>query len=149
VSWLSESATSATLAPGATAKITVTVNANVPDITQPGTYNASLAVGTDTPYSVPGVSVAMTVNPPKTWGKISGVVSGPSGVIAGATIQINTWAASYTLKTDKNGYYQLWLDQRNNPLQVIAAKDGYQPQVKTVKIKKGTNTTVNFALLKS
>ncbi len=60
--------------------------------------------------------------------------------IAGATIQIDTWAASYTLKTDKNGYYQLWLDVRNNPLQVIAAKDGFQPQVKTVKITKGGTT---------
>src|SRR5262249_4094064 len=67
VSWLSESATSVTLAAGASTTVKITVNANVPDITQPGTYNASLSFGTDTPYSVPSVPVAMTVNPPKTW----------------------------------------------------------------------------------
>jgi hypothetical protein len=149
VSWLSENKTSVTLAAGAQTTVKVTVNANVPDITQSGTYNAQLVVSSDTPYPVPSVAVAMTVNPPKTWGKISGVVSGPNGPIAGATIQINTWAAHYTLKTDKNGYYQLWLDVRNNPLQVICAKDGFQPQVKTVRIKKLVNTTANFNLLKA
>jgi hypothetical protein len=58
-------------------------------------------------------------------------------------------AVSFTLKTDKSGYYQLWLDARYSPLQVIAAKDGYQPQVKSVKITKGATTTTNFALKKS
>ena len=35
-----------------------------------------------------------------------------------------------------------------NPLQLIAAKDGYQPTAATVKIKKGATTTQDFALLK-
>ena len=52
-------------------------------------------------------------------------------------MQINTWATNYTLKTDKNGQYALWLDVRNNPLQLIVAKDGYQPTTSTVKIAKG------------
>jgi hypothetical protein len=151
VSWLSESPTTLTLQPGKSAKITVTLNADVPDITQPGTYTASITLSTDTPYNVAPVGVSMTVNPPKTWGKIAGTVTSAAdgSPIAGATIQINTWAASYTLKTDKNGYYQLWLDVRNNPLQVIAAKDGFQPQVKTVKITKGGTATTNFVLKKA
>ena len=148
VSWLSETPTTLTLAPGASAKVTVTVNANVPDITQPGTYTAKVSVGTDTPYPVAAIGVSMTVNPPKTWGKITGLVSSGGVPVAGATVQITTWATHYTLKTDKNGQYALWLDVRNNPLQVICAKDGYQPQVVTVKITKGTTTTVNFVLLK-
>jgi hypothetical protein len=90
----------------------------------------------------------MTVNPPKTWGKIAGTVNGPSGALAGATVQINTWATHYTLKTDAQGHYALWLDVRNNPLQLIVAKDGFQPQTTTVRITKGTTTTVNFTLLK-
>ena len=61
-------------------------------------------------------------------------------------MQINTWATSYTLKTDKDGHYALWLDVRNNPLQLIVAKDGYQPQVTTVKIVKGGTVTVNVTL---
>ena len=65
------------------------------------------------------------------------------------TIQIDTWATSYTLKTAADGSYQLWLDTRNNPLQLIAAKDGYQPQTTQVKITKGGTTTANFALKKS
>jgi N-acetylneuraminic acid mutarotase len=148
VSWLSETPTTLTLAPGAYAHVTVAVNANVPDITQPGTYSAKVSVGTDTPYGLQAISVAMTVNPPKTWGKITGLVSSGGVPIPGATVQITTWATHYTLKTDKSGHYALWLDVRNNPLQIICAKDGYQPQVKNVKITKGTTTTLNFALLK-
>jgi carboxypeptidase family protein len=126
----------------------VSLNAAVPDITQPGTYTAKVTVGTDTPYPVAAIAVSMTVNPPKTWGKITGTVTGAGTPLGGATVQINSWAGSYTLKTDASGNYALWLDVRNNPLQVIAAKDGYQPQVKTVKITKGTTTTLSFALLK-
>jgi hypothetical protein len=151
VTWLSESATSVTLQAGKSAKVSVTMDASVPEITQPGTYAATLTIGTNTPYQVAPVPVTMTVQPPKTWGKITGTVTSATdgSVLTGATIQINSWATSYTLKTDKNGQYALWLDVRNNPLQVIVAKDGYQPQVRTVKIAKGTTTTASFVLKKS
>ena len=101
----------------------------------------------DTPYPTPPVDVTTVVKPPKTWGKIAGAVTATDGrPIPGATVQIETWASSYTLKTDKSGAYALWLDVRNNPLQLIAAKDGYQPQIKTTKIAKGTTTTLDFTL---
>ncbi|WP_241825599.1 carboxypeptidase regulatory-like domain-containing protein [Micromonospora sp. CB01531] len=148
VSWLAVNPTTLTLAPGASATVTVAVDANVPDITQPGTYTAAVVVGTDTPYAMPSVPVSMTVNQPKNWGKITGTVTGPSGPIRGATVQITTPLGHYTLRTDASGHYQLWLDVRNNPLQVICAIDGYQPQAVTVKIKKGETTTLNFALQK-
>jgi hypothetical protein len=148
VDWLSENPTSLTINPGKSATFTVTVDASAPDITQPGTYTAKVTIGTDTPYPVTGIGVTMIVNPPKTWGKITGTVTSGGAPLAGATVQINSWATSYTLKTDASGHYALWLDVRNNPLQVICAKDGYQPQVATVKITKGTTTTHNFALLK-
>jgi N-acetylneuraminic acid mutarotase len=150
VPWLSESATTAVLAPGASVKITVTLDASVAAITQPGTYTAALLVSSETPYPVTPVNVTMTVNPPKTWGKITGTVSSASGgaPIPGATVQINTWATSYTLKTDPSGHYALWLDVRNNPLQLIVAKDGFQPQTTQVKIAKGTTTTASFSLKK-
>uniref|UniRef100_UPI0006E188DC carboxypeptidase regulatory-like domain-containing protein n=1 Tax=Peterkaempfera griseoplana TaxID=66896 RepID=UPI0006E188DC len=69
--------------------------------------------------------------------------------LAGATVQIDSWASSYTLKTGKDGSYALWLDVRNNPLTVIVAKDGYQPTTTTVKIVKGATTTGNFTLKKA
>jgi Carboxypeptidase regulatory-like domain len=117
-------------------------------VTQPGSYTAQLALGSDTPYQLAPIDVTMRVSPPKTWGKITGTVtSSTTGLpIAGATVQIDTWATSYTLKTDKFGNYALWLDVRNNPLQLIIAKDGFQPQTTKVKIRKGETTTASFAL---
>jgi N-acetylneuraminic acid mutarotase len=151
VSWLGLSTTEVTLAPGKSAKVTVSLNANVADITQPGLYTSAVSIGTDTPYAVPAVPVSMTVNPPKTWGKITGTVKSAADgkPIPGATVQVDTWATSYTLKTRTDGTYQLWLDTRNNPLQLIVAKDGFQPQIATVKITKGATTTTDFSLKKS
>jgi hypothetical protein len=56
---------------------------------------------------------------------------------------------TYTLKTDNSGTFQLWLSRGYNPLQLIAAIDGYQPVSKVVRLIKGATTTVNFALSKS
>jgi hypothetical protein len=97
---------------------------------------------------VPPVGVSLTVKPPATWGRITGTVTSGGRPLAGATVQINTWATHYTLKTTKEGTYGLWLDVRNNPLQLIVAKDGYQPTTRTVRITKGATTTADFALLK-
>jgi hypothetical protein len=147
VPWLSESATQVTIRPGGHTTVTLTLDPTAASITQPGTYPASLVLTTDTPYQTPPVDVTMTVKPPATWGKIAGTLTSTDGkLLTGATVQIETWANSYTLRTDKTGQYALWLDVRNNPLQVIAAKDGYQPQVKTAKITKATTTTLDFTL---
>lgn len=134
--------------PGASATVTVTLDASAPEISQPGTYTASLGLGSDTPYPLAPVSVSLTVKPPATWGKITGTVSAAGAPLTGATVQINTWATHYTLKTDKDGTYALWLDVRNNPLQLIVAKDGYQPTTTTIRITKAATTTANFTLLK-
>lgn len=151
VSWLTADPTSITLAPGRTAKVTVTVDASGAAISQPGTYAAVLAVRNDTPYTVAPVGVAMTVQPPKTWGKITGTVTGAActagaAPLAAATVQIDGWAESFTLKTDGNGHYALWLDARNNPLMVTAAKDGWAPHPVSSKVRKGAVTTLDFAL---
>ena len=149
VSWLSESADTVTLQPGASTTVTVTLDASVPETSQPGTYTASLALGSDTPYSLDPIGVSLTVKPPATWGKITGTVTASGGgPLGGATVQITTWAAHYTLKTAPDGTYGVWLDARNNPLQLIAAKDDYQPILRSVRISKGGTTTSDFALLK-
>jgi N-acetylneuraminic acid mutarotase len=151
VPWLSESPASVTLQPGASAQVTVAFDASVAAITQPGKYTGEVVLAADTPYLTAPVPVSMTVNPPKTWGKVIGTVTSAvdGSPVAGATVEINTSAATYSMKTDKNGQYALWLDARESPLQILVAKDGYLPQVATVKIKKGTTTTYSFALKKS
>jgi hypothetical protein len=126
-------------------------------VSQPGAYQGLLSVSTDSPYSSAGpVKVAMMVTPPAAWGKISGTVTGSGGApLAGATVAVCTMydtktgacgPTKYTLKTDGAGNYQLWLNKGFNPLQVIAAKDGYTPAMKIVRIQKGEAVTTDFAL---
>ncbi|MFD7474565.1 kelch repeat-containing protein, partial [Streptomyces sp. NPDC059837] len=76
VSWLSESAQQLTLQPGKSAKVEITLDASVAEVTQPGAFTARLSVSSDTPYPVPSLPVEMDVAPPKTWGKITGTVLG-------------------------------------------------------------------------
>jgi N-acetylneuraminic acid mutarotase len=151
VTWLSETPTTFTVAPGARVQVTVTLDAAAAVVTQPGDYMAQLTVTTNTPYVVAPVPVTMTATPPRTWGKIAGTVRGAgcAGTVPlpGATVQIDTWAAHYTLFTDANGNYGLWLDRRNNPLTLIVAKDGWAPQTKKVRITAGEVTTVDWTLL--
>lgn len=149
VTWLSEDPTETDIAAGASATVAVTMDSSM--LAQPGTYKAAITVSTDSPYKVDPIQVTLTVTPPKTWGKITGVVTGAPcagtvAALAGATVQIDTWAASYTLTTDKDGRYTLWLDKRNNPLTVIVAKDGWQPQTRTARVVPGTPLTSNFSL---
>ncbi len=148
VSWLSIDKTEATLAPGASTTVKVTLTANVD---QPGTYSGAVTIGENTPYTVAPVGVTMTVTPPTTWSKLQGNVtgvssSGATAPLPGAIVEVDSWAQSYTFITDKDGNYAYWLDRRNNPLTLIAAKDGYKPQTRTTKLLAGEPVTENFAL---
>jgi hypothetical protein len=148
VSWMSLDKTAATLAPGAKVIVKVGLTANV---AQPGTYTGLVTIGENTPYSVAPVDVKMVVTPPNTWSKLMGTVtgvatSGATAPLPGAIVQVDSWAQSYTFITDKDGKYAYWLDRRNNPLTLIAAKDGYKPQTRTAKLVAGTPVTEDFAL---
>ena len=158
VPWLSESTTAFTVSPGQS--VTVAVTADSSAVAQPGGYAAELLVNTNTPYQTQPVTVGMHAQPPLTWGKVTGTVTDAStgNPIAGVTVQICTMYSlqtgtcgpvTYTLKTDNSGNYQLWLNQGFNPLQIIAAKDGYQPIAKLARIIRGSTVTVNFSLKKS
>lgn len=149
VSWMSIDKTEATLAPGASTTVKVTLTASVD---QPGTYSGQVSIGENTPYSVAPVAVTMNVTPPKTWSKLQGTVtgvssSGVSAALPGATVQVDSWAQSYTFITDKEGKYAYWLDRRNNPLTLIAAKDGYRPQTRMTRLVANQPVTENFALI--
>ncbi|MCB0164220.1 MAG: S8 family serine peptidase [Anaerolineae bacterium] len=63
VPWLSVTPDTGTLAPGATQDISVTFDANVAEVMQPGVYAAELRLKPDTPYNVPPIAVTMTITP--------------------------------------------------------------------------------------
>lgn len=148
VSWLALDKTEAELAPGESTTVKVTLNANVD---QPGTYTGAVTIGEDTPYSVAPVDIKLSVTPPSTWAKLQGTVTGvsktgASAPLAGATVQVDSWAQSYTFSTDASGEYAYWLDIRNNPLTLIAAKDGYKPQTRSTELLADEPVTEDFAL---
>jgi subtilisin family serine protease len=148
VSWLSVDKTEASLAPGEKVTVKVALNAAVD---QPGTYTAAVTIGENTPYSVDPVDVKLTVTPPTTWSKLAGTVtgvatSGTTAPLPGATVEVDSWTAEYTFITDKDGGYAYWLDRRNNPLTLIAAKDGYKPQTRSTKLINGETVVEDFAL---
>ncbi len=114
VTWLSASPTTLTLAAGQVATVTVTLNAGVPEITQPGHLHREHHGAAPTRRTRCRRSgVTMTVNPPKTWGKIAGTVtSAADGTpIAGATVQIDTWAAQLHAE-----------DRQERPLRAVARR---------------------------
>jgi hypothetical protein len=93
----------------------------------------------------------MTVTPPKTWGKITGQVTGQycdgtTTPLADATVAVSSAHASYVLHTDGAGNYAWWLPAADNPLSLIAALDGWQPQAKTARIRGLQTATANFTL---
>jgi hypothetical protein len=142
------------VAPGKTVKVRVTTDSSA--VSQPGVYAGLVTVNTDTPYPTAApVSVSMTAKPPASWGKIEGIVSSAGKPLSGATVAVCTMYSTrtgvcgpttFTLKTDATGHYQLWLDKGYNPLEVIAAKDGYTPFLKIVKVQKGETVTTDFTL---
>ncbi|MGN9777500.1 S8 family serine peptidase [Micromonospora sp. H33] len=136
VSWMAIDKTAATLAPGEKVTVTVGMTANVD---QPGTYSASVSIKENTPYTVQPVAVTMNAQPPKTWGKLMGTVTGTScegdrSPLPGAIVQVNAKEMAWTFATDANGKYAYWLDRRHNPLNMIVAKDGWQPQTRQTTI---------------
>jgi hypothetical protein len=151
VEWMTINRTSATLAPGESVTVRVTMD---PNVAQPGTYTASVAIGEDAPGTVEPVAVTMNVTAPGSWGKLAGTVSGRacSGTVAplsAATLQVDSWSGSWTFTTESDGSYAYWFNAAANPLTLIAAKDGYSPQSRQVRLYRGEETRADFTLRKA
>jgi N-acetylneuraminic acid mutarotase len=153
--WMGLSTASFTIKPGKTVTVRVRVRSSA--VSQPGTYDGQLVIRATTPYpSLTPVGVTMRVTPPKTWGEITGKVTTARGApISGVTVAICTRYSAksgtcgpetFTLTTDSKGEYQLWLNHGFNPLEVIAAIDGYTPGMKIAKVTAGDSISVNFTL---
>jgi len=149
---MSESPTTATLQPGQSVSVTVTLSATTADqVTQPGTYTAQIGFEQNTPYNVNPENVTMNVTPPKGWGKIAGNVSGLDCSNKTVALKAVVFATgkkgfSFTLKTDNNGNYAFWAPSGSNPFSLIASASGWIAQTQTVSIKAGKTTTANFTL---
>ena len=151
VEWMSINRTSASLAPGESVTVRVTMD---PNVAQPGTYTAGVAIAEDAPGSVDPVAVTMKVNAPATWGKLVGVVEGESctgdtAPLPGATVQVDSYAGSWTFTTEADGSYAYWFSTAANPLDIITSKDGYAPLTRRVRVYRGEETQADFTLRKA
>ncbi|MBI4770646.1 MAG: carboxypeptidase regulatory-like domain-containing protein, partial [Chloroflexi bacterium] len=157
VPWLSEDPSAGTLtANGGSQIITVTFDASVPEVDQPGNYHAEVQIRGDDPYSATAFTlpVTMTVNAPATWGKLTGTITGlsacdiPGAPLANAAVHIQSEDGySVTVTTDANGLYSRWLDAANSPLSLTVSADGFVTQTATgVPIVGGQTTTHNVDL---
>jgi uncharacterized repeat protein (TIGR01451 family) len=148
VPWVSAAPVEGTLAAdGGSQEIEVTFDAGVEDVDQPGTYQAELRVKSDIPYDVEPVDLTMNVNPPASWGKLTGTITGlglcdlPGAPLANAAVEI---AGVKVLKSSPEGTYGYWLEQGSYTLNVSAA--GYVAQTVDVSVSAGGITTTDFDL---
>ncbi len=152
VPWLDESPAEFDVPVGGTVNVTVTLSATTDaGVTQPGTYSAQIAVNANTPQTIDPIGVTMNVTPPKDWGKIAGTVtgtdcSGRTNPLRAVVFADGNGGPSLVLRTDKDGKYAFWASTKNNPFTLIASANGWIPQTKTAKIKRGGTTTVDFNL---
>ena len=154
IPWLFEDPISGTLAEiGGTEAVTLTFDASVPEVTQPGEYTGTLMVTSDDPASPVAIPVTMTVTVPATWGKIDGTVTGLGYCDAnpmpleGVEVLVEA-SGGYTnvVTTDANGYFGLWLDESNSPARLTVTADGYELGSAVVSVSAGNTTTQDFDL---
>lgn len=143
VEWLDVQPPSFTLAPG---KSVVAVATMTADVDQPGTYTASINVGSNTPYDVSPVAATMTVKAPAGWGKITGTVSGAGAPLDDAVVALDGVSYDVVLRTGADGVYSYWMQKSNAPLQVTVSADGFVPATKRAQIIAGQTTVYNFNL---
>ncbi|QKK01396.1 MAG: S8 family serine peptidase [Pseudomonadota bacterium] len=150
VDWLSVTPDNGTFSEGAvtffdTLNVTVNYNAAAPSVTEPGVYNASILVTTDTPYGDIVVPVEMVVEPAASQARIAGTVTSLGycdanpQLVEGATVDVN--GATYSLTTDANGEYELWLDTSEAPLSIAVSAADHVSQIISGVPLTGTETT--------
>jgi N-acetylneuraminic acid mutarotase len=153
VTWLTVDPVSDTVSPGGLSEVSLSFDASVPEVPQPGTYEATLTFKEDTPYSVAPVAVTMNVSPPANWGKLEGTVIGlsrcdePGGPLANASVHVDGVDADFDLKTNADGYFEWWMPATNDPLGVRASRSGWVSRSASgIAIEPGETTTRNFTL---
>lgn len=154
VPWFSQSPLTGTLTQSGTQNIQLGWDASVADITQPGTYTATLRIDNNDPLAQNTVlPVALTVLPAGNQGLLTGVVSS-TGIcdvnlapINGAQVYLEgSGGFTHTLATDANGVYSYWLDDAQSPYTVTVSYVDHPTTSASVGITGGVTTTQNFTL---
>jgi hypothetical protein len=150
VPWLTASPSRATLAPGQSTTIAVTVSPAAAAVSQPGQYAATLRLDSGAPYASPTVPVTLTATAATTWGQLTGTVSGTdcngSTEPLQATVQADGQEGDWTLTASPDGQFGLWVDARDRPLTLIVAAGNWIGQVRKVPVSAGKTTTDRFIL---
>jgi len=152
VSWVSVSPSSGTTAAGG--MDTVAVDFDATDLA-PGLYEAFLCIESNDP-ATPRIElpVSMDVTVPANAARIEGTVEGlghcqasPAGA-AGAGVEIVGGSETFNLTADANGFYGIFLDEANGPVDITASAPNHLSGSQTgVAIAGETTTTADFGLV--
>lgn len=135
VPWLSEDPITGTLEAGTGfQEVTVTFDAGVPEVTQPGSYHAWIKIKSDTPYNPTILPITMTVTAPQAYGKLEGTVQSlgycdaDPAPLNEAVVSIESGTGmTWRVDTDETGHYQVWMDAANSPLTVTVTANEHAP----------------------
>ncbi|RLD98804.1 MAG: hypothetical protein DRI92_03340, partial [Aquificota bacterium] len=153
IPWLDVDPVDGEIAPESSMQVTVTLDAGVPEVNDPGTYRGQLLVLSNDPLNSPTV-VPVTMTVTRAAGKLAGTVVGwgycdtISEPLAGVDVWIEGFTgAVWKTTTDANGYYQIWLDESDNPYELTVAVPGYVMETRAnVDISNGSTITEDFDL---
>jgi hypothetical protein len=147
VPWLSARAATSELSPGKGTTVTVVLDADQRTTSMLTEYSAAVTIETDTPYRPAPVPVTMQVEPPKSWGHLTGTVGGPDGrPLAGATVRLETARGRHTVTTDAAGGYDAWLSREDNPVRITVTAPGYRTATAVERIRGGETSVRDFTL---
>ncbi len=152
IGWLDVSQSAGSTASGGTSQVSVSVDAS--DL-EPGSYTATLCVLSNDPANpLVEVPVSLEVYLPANAARIEGTVQGlgycqanPS-FAAGAGVEIVGTQETFNLTADANGYYSLFLDDANSPIDITVSAANHITASQTgVGITGQSNDVADFGLI--
>jgi subtilisin family serine protease len=147
VPWLIVEPITGTLGAGLSQVMIANFDASVPEVAQPGDYQAQLKVTYESPYKSLTVPVTMTINAPQDWGKLTGMINGlgvcdsPRLPLAKADVEISSIG---TIGTGDDGIYTYWLPA--DTYTITISSPGYITQSFTIDILAGQTTQQDIDL---
>ncbi|WP_433431692.1 carboxypeptidase regulatory-like domain-containing protein [Nonomuraea sp. CA-141351] len=146
VPWLSARAARTELRPGQSTTVTVTLDADRRTTSMLSEYTAAVTLLTDSPHQIAPVPVTMKVRPPKSWGRLTGTVSGPDGPLAGASVRLEYARGKQTVVTGADGRYDVWLERGAGPVRITVTMAGYGTATGTLGVSGGDTVVKDFTL---